>query len=87
MATLAFAVAGLKQPDQVLAAVRQLGQRHGAYGVRAEHYDTVGAALLWTLAQGLGEQFTPEVEAAWTALYTLVASTMQEAAAMAAVPA
>lgn len=87
MATLAFAVAGLKQPDQVLTAVRQLGQRHAGYGVRADHYATVGAALLWTLAQGLGEQFTPEVEAAWTALYTLVASTMQEAAAMAAVPA
>lgn len=86
MATLAFAVGGLKQPEQVLAAVRALGQRHGAYGVRAEHYDTVGAALLWTLAQGLGEAFTLEVEAAWTALYTLVASTMQEAAAV-AVPA
>ena len=77
MATLAFAVAGLKQPNQVLGAVRQLGQRHAGYGVRPEHYQTVGAALLWTLEQGLGERYTPEVAAAWTALYAVVAGTMQ----------
>jgi hemoglobin-like flavoprotein len=77
MATLSFAVAGLKQPDQMLGAVRQLGQRHAGYGVRPAHYQTVGAALLWTLAQGLGERFTPEVAAAWTALFAVLAGAMQ----------
>lgn len=77
MATLAFAVAGLKQPNQVLGAVRQLGQRHAGYGVRPEHYQTVGAALLWTLEQGLGAHYTPAVAEAWTALFALVAGTMQ----------
>jgi hemoglobin-like flavoprotein len=78
MTTLSFAVAGLNRPDTILPAVRQLGARHGGYGVEAHHYQTVGAALLWTLAQGLGEQFTPDVEEAWTAVYTLLAQTMQE---------
>ena len=80
MTTLAFVVAGLNQPDKILAAVRHLGERHVGYGVRAEHYQTVGAALLWTLEQGLGEHFTPEVAEAWAAAYTLLATTMQEAA-------
>jgi hemoglobin-like flavoprotein len=57
-----------------------LGERHVQYGVQPHHYDIVGAALLWTLAQGLGKHFTSEVEEAWTAAYTLLANTMQEAA-------
>ncbi len=80
MTTLAFAVSGLNKPDRILPAVRQLGIRHIGYGVQEHHYQVVGEALLWTLAQGLGEYFTPEVEAAWTAVYTLLATTMQEAA-------
>ena len=80
MTTLAFAVAGLNRPKTILPAVQALGQRHVGYGVRPEHYQTVGAALLWTLGQGLGDHFTEEVEAAWTAVYTLLANTMMEAA-------
>lgn len=80
MGTLAFAVAGLNKPETILTAVQQLGRRHVSYGVQANHYNTVGAALLWTLGQGLGDQFTTEVEEAWTAVYTLLATIMQEAA-------
>jgi hemoglobin-like flavoprotein len=77
MTTLSFAVAGLNKPEKILPAVRQLGARHVGYGVQEHHYQTVGAALLWTLGQGLGDQFTPEVKEAWTAVYTLLAQTMQ----------
>lgn len=77
--TLAFAVGGLNKPERILPAVRQLGVRHIGYGVQEQHYQTVGAALLWTLGQGLGAHFTAEVEEAWTAVYTLLATTMQEA--------
>jgi hemoglobin-like flavoprotein len=83
MATLALAVNGLSQPETILPAVKHLGRKHAGYGVRDEHYATVGAALLWTLEQGLGEAFTPEVKAAWTEAYMLLAGVMQEAAAQA----
>ena len=56
-------------------------QSHVGYGVQDSHYDTVGAALLWTLGQGLGDAFTDEVEAAWTKVYTTLATVMKEAAA------
>lgn len=81
MATLGFVVAGLKRPAEVVPAAQALAKRHVGYGVKEAHYPTVGAALLWTLGQGLGEAFTPEVEVAWTAAYTLLAGVMIDAAA------
>jgi hemoglobin-like flavoprotein len=78
MMTLGFAVGSLNRPDTLLPAVRQLGKRHAGYGVKDEHFATVGAALLWTLEQGLGESWTPDVAAAWTAVYGVVATTMKE---------
>ncbi len=84
MHMLTVVVRGLKRLDQLAPAVQQLGRKHGGYGVQASHYQTVGAALLWTLEQGLGPDFTPEVKAAWVAAYTILATTMQAAAAAAA---
>lgn len=80
MATLTFVVVGLANAERILPAVSQLGRRHGDYGVQESHYDTVGAALLWTLGQGLGAHFTADVEEAWTAAYTLLAGVMKDAA-------
>lgn len=81
MLTLKFAVNSLSRLGELVPAVQALGRRHAGYGVKNEHYNTVAVALLWTLEQGLGEAFTPEVKAAWIAVYTLLAKTMQEAAA------
>jgi hemoglobin-like flavoprotein len=81
MSALQYAVAGLSRPEQLLPLVQQLGVRHRGYGVTDVHYDTVGAALLWTLHQGLGTRFTAEVEAAWSSAYTLLADTMRAAVA------
>jgi hemoglobin-like flavoprotein len=75
--TLMFAVAGLNRPEAIMPAVRQLGRRHARYGVQPEQFQTVGAALLWTLAQGLGPAFTPAVRDAWAAVYALLAEEMQ----------
>jgi hemoglobin-like flavoprotein len=69
MATLAVVVNGLSDLDSVLPAVSALAKRHVAYGAKPGHYPIVGGALLWTLEQGLGEAWTPDVVAAWTAAY------------------
>jgi hemoglobin-like flavoprotein len=63
-----------------MPAVRQLGRRHAAYGVRPEHYATVGEALIWTLEQGLGADFTPATRRAWTDAYASLAWAMIAAA-------
>jgi nitric oxide dioxygenase len=57
-----------------------MGQRHVKYNVKEDHYAVVGASLLWTLEQGLGEAYTPETAEAWTVVYGLLSSTMIDAA-------
>ncbi|MBI1422730.1 MAG: hemin receptor [Gammaproteobacteria bacterium] len=84
MVMINTAVNGLDRLEAIVPAVEQLGERHVAYGVKNKDYDTVGAALLWTLQAGLGDAFTPEVKAAWTEVYGVLASTMKTAAAKAA---
>lgn len=76
MATLAAVVHGLDDLESVLPAARALAKRHVAYGVNAADYAPVGAALLWTLEQGLGEQWTPELAAAWGTAYKVLSDFM-----------
>ena len=80
MQMLTAAVKGLDRLEQLVPVVQDLGRRHGAYGVKESHYETVGAALLWTLEAGLGRNFTPEVKEAWIAVYGLLSTTMKDAA-------
>lgn len=84
MAMINTAVNGLDKLEAIVPAVEQLGERHVGYGVKDKDYDTVGAALLWTLEAGLGDAFTPEVKEAWAVTYGVLANTMKAAAAKAA---
>jgi hemoglobin-like flavoprotein len=81
MSMIGAAVANLGKLDIIVPAVRDLGRRHAGFGVRQAHYDTVGTALVWTLEQGLGDDFTPATRQAWIEAYTILAGTMQQAAA------
>lgn len=81
MAMINTAVNALTRLDAIVPAVQDLGRRHAGYGVKPAHYDTVASALLWTLEQGLGDAFTPDVKRAWVTTYTVLATTMQQAAA------
>ncbi|NMP31377.1 PAS domain-containing protein [Thalassotalea sp. M1531] len=80
MTMLDTAITLLDKPDKLIPALQKLGQGHVKYGVKAEHYDTVGAALLKTLEIGLEKEFTATVKRAWTAMYKTVATTMIDAA-------
>jgi hemoglobin-like flavoprotein len=79
MTMLAAAVASLNAPDQLLPVAAALAQRHVSYGVQPQHFETVGAALLWTLEQGLGADFKPEVQVAWAETYAFLSNYMIEA--------
>lgn len=77
---LGTVVRGLNKLDEMVPVVESLGKRHVAYEVKPQHYDTVGAALLWTLEKGLGSDFTPEAKAAWTEAYVTLSTVMKQAA-------
>jgi len=79
MAMLGTAVTNLHKLDEILPAVKALGQRHKGYGVTTAQYAPVGAALLWTLEKGLGADFTSDVKAAWAETYAALAAVMTSA--------
>jgi hemoglobin-like flavoprotein len=85
MQVLGLAVTALRHIEELVPVLESMGAKHAAYGVQEEHYDTVGACLLWTLEQGLGTDFTAAVREAWIAAYDLLAGTMKRGAMAAAV--
>jgi hemoglobin-like flavoprotein len=66
----------LDKLEAILPAASGLAKRHVDYGVKAQDYTPVRAALLWTLEQGLGKEWTPELAQAWGAAYTLLSDYM-----------
>lgn len=76
-------VRGLSDTAVLIPVLTDLGRRHVGYGVLRKHYVTVGSALIWTLEQGMGRDFTAEVRDAWCAAYELLAGVMQHGAAAA----
>ena len=80
MAALGTAVTSLGRLDALVPTLRALGRRHAGYGVKPQHYASVGSALMWTLEKGLGAAFTPAVRDAWATAYILIWTTMSNAA-------
>lgn len=80
MNTLKLAVNALDDVAHILPALQELGRKHVRYGVKTEHYTTVGTSLIWALEQGLGSAFTAEVRAAWVETYGLLSEVMIAAA-------
>ncbi len=78
---LSTIVARLERLDEISYDIQQLAIRHIKYGVKRAHYEMVGDALLWTLEQGLGNDWNEEVKEAWAKCYAIISTTMMEAAA------
>lgn len=78
---LSMLIAMLERPAGLDVELRAMGVRHVGYGVKDEHYAMVGQALIGMIGEVLNNQFTPEVRAAWTALYDAVQSAMKVGAA------
>jgi len=62
--------------EAFLAHLADLGARHAGYGVRPVHYRTFADALLAALAEAEGDQWSAELEAAWSSAHDLVAEAM-----------
>jgi NAD(P)H-flavin reductase/hemoglobin-like flavoprotein len=76
---LVHVVQMVDRPDELVPFLEQLGRDHRKFGVLAEHYDAVGAALLSSVAEFAGPAWTPPVEKAWTDAYGIVACAMRAA--------
>ena len=76
---LTVVVKGLDKLDALKTAVQQLAIRHKGYGVQEGHYAKVGAALIYTLEQGLGDAFNATTKEAWVQCYTILSGIMMDA--------
>jgi methyl-accepting chemotaxis protein len=80
MQMIGMALDNLGDASVLVPSLQALGRRHIGYGVCDSHYETVGQALLQTLAQGLGTAYTPEVDAAWQRVWIRLRDIMMQAA-------
>ncbi len=78
MASLTLVLHVLGKPDVLTTTLQRLGRRHQTMGVRVEHYPMVAEALLATFASRLGDQWTADMQAAWTEAFEAMASLMSE---------
>jgi nitric oxide dioxygenase len=60
-------------------SLEMLGTSHRNIKIETSHYAPFGQALVWSLAQTLESDFTPETRRAWEDWYELVAQTMASA--------
>lgn len=68
----------VEEESDLFLVMLALGRRHtDLYRVPDESYEMVGEALLWTLDYALGKKFDADCRAAWTRVYTLVATAMK----------
>jgi hemoglobin-like flavoprotein len=77
---LSYIVSRIDKPETMMEDIKALGIRHEGYGVKPEHYKLVGDALLWTIERGMGKDWNNAMKAAWTAFYSMIATTMIAAA-------
>jgi len=84
LAALGHIVSQVDETDRLVPFVEQLGRDHRRFEVRAQDYPTVGQALLYTLAYGLGPDWTEQLAADWAEAYTIVSGVMVQAATAAA---
>nr|WP_207630590.1 MULTISPECIES: FAD-binding oxidoreductase [unclassified Actinopolyspora] len=78
---LVHVVQMVDRPDELTPFLQQLGRDHRKFGVVSEHYEAVGTALLAAIKKYAGNSWTEAVERAWAEAYTIMATTMTNAAA------
>lgn len=69
-------VGRLDRLGELSEEIAALAVRHVHYGVRPHHYKAVGAALLWTLQQGLGPDWNSDIALAWEKCFGVLADNM-----------
>lgn len=73
MQTLSILLGSVNRLDVIAPEIEALGDRHRGFGVEERHYAIVGQALISTLSDVLGSDFTPRHETAWIKTYALLA--------------
>lgn len=68
----------LNNSEAAMPAIHMLGKRHVQFGVSPAHFDLMRSALMETLAEVLGKEFTPELRSAWQDAFDVMANVMKK---------
>lgn len=71
-------ISNLGRREMIARDIQKLGQRHNGYGAQPEHYAVVGECLLLTMAEGMGEDWTPDLRTAWQEMLNWLFREMME---------
>ena len=71
----------LRDLDDIVPDLEELGARHVDYGAQPEHYPVVGEVLIGSMAQVAGDAWKPEYTAAWEEAFPVVQEVMLSGAA------
>ena len=78
LAAIGLIMQYLRRPEQLTAPLRDLGERHVAYGAQLEHYPIVRDTLIGVMRDMSGPAWSAQLTADWTAALNLVVSIMLE---------
>ena len=76
MDTIAAIVGALDKREMFQSIISHSGRQHAQFGAKPLHFAAFGDALIWSLEQQFGAEFTPEMKDAWITLYDAVQSEM-----------
>ena len=71
----------LRDLDDIVPDLEELGARHVDYRAKPEHYPVVGEVLIGTMADIAGDAWKPEYTSAWQEAYQVVQDVMLSGAA------
>lgn len=71
----------LRDLDDIVPDLEELGARHAEYGAEPAHYPVVGEVLIGAMAEIAGDAWKPEYTAAWQEAYGVVQDVMLSGAA------
>jgi methyl-accepting chemotaxis protein len=71
----------LRDLDDIVPDLEELGARHIEYGAKSEHYPVVGEVLIAAMAEVAGDAWKPEYTSAWQDAYQVVQGVMLSGAA------
>jgi nitric oxide dioxygenase len=73
----------LRDLDDIVPDLEDLGARHAEYGAQPAHYPVVGEVLIAAMTEVAGDKWKPEYTAAWQEAYGVVQNVMLSGAASA----
>ncbi len=75
---LKLAIEGLQEPDRIVDMLRELGRRHGGYGVTPAHFESLGQALHATVRELDQASWNDELSTACRQAYAFIATAMKQ---------